>query len=68
MAHAMTVNYDAGANVGGLFARLREAFAAYRVYLETRNELEALSDRELADLGISRLNIRDIARQAATAA
>jgi uncharacterized protein YjiS (DUF1127 family) len=49
----------------GIFARLRQSFADYREYLATYNELNALSDRELADIGVSRLNVRDIAREAA---
>jgi uncharacterized protein YjiS (DUF1127 family) len=36
-----------------------------RVYTRTVDELNSLSDRELADLGISRLSISDIAREAA---
>jgi uncharacterized protein YjiS (DUF1127 family) len=36
-----------------------------RVYLRTVAELNGLTDRELADLGISRLGITDIAREAA---
>jgi uncharacterized protein YjiS (DUF1127 family) len=36
-----------------------------RVYTRTVAELNSLSDRELADLGISRLGIADIAREAA---
>ena len=36
-----------------------------RVYTRTVTELNSLSDRELADLGISRLGIADIAREAA---
>ena len=36
-----------------------------RVFQRTVAELNALTDRELADLGISRLAIRDVARQAA---
>jgi uncharacterized protein YjiS (DUF1127 family) len=67
MAHAITFN-DFAAPATGLFARLRQAVAAHRVYLETRSELNALTDRELADLGISRLNIADVAYQAAYAA
>ena len=46
------------------FARLRQSFADYREYLATYNELNALSDRELADIGLSRLNVRDVAREA----
>ena len=48
----------------GLFARLRQAFADHRKYLTTYDELNALSDRELADLGLSRLNVRDVAYDA----
>ncbi|MCE6958007.1 DUF1127 domain-containing protein [Cereibacter sphaeroides] len=33
-----------------------------RIFRETYEELERLTDTELADIGISRLNIRDIAR------
>ncbi|MES2550002.1 MAG: DUF1127 domain-containing protein [Pseudomonadota bacterium] len=36
-----------------------------RVYAQTVAELNALTDRELTDLGISRLGIADIAREAA---
>jgi uncharacterized protein YjiS (DUF1127 family) len=36
-----------------------------RVYARTVAELNALSDRELADLGMSRLSIPEIAREAA---
>ena len=36
-----------------------------RVYARTVAELNALTDRELGDLGISRLGITEIAREAA---
>jgi uncharacterized protein YjiS (DUF1127 family) len=36
-----------------------------RIYVRTVAELNALTDRELGDLGISRLGITDIAREAA---
>lgn len=36
-----------------------------RVYSRTRVELSALTDRELADLGISRFDIARVAREAA---
>ena len=65
MAHAINLNayadYD---EQPGIFARLRKAFADHRKYLATCDELNALSDRELADLGLSRLNVRDVAREA----
>ena len=42
-----------------------DAWAKRRVYTLTGSELNALTDRELADLGISRLSIHDIAHDAA---
>ena len=35
-----------------------------RMYARTLRELDALSDRELADLGLSRSSLRDVARAA----
>ena len=39
-------------------------YRSYRLYRETLNELSGLSDRELADLGLHRSQIRDVARSA----
>ena len=65
MAHAINLNaYADYAEQPGIFARLRQSFADYRKYLATYDELNALNDRELADLGLSRLNVRDVARDA----
>jgi uncharacterized protein YjiS (DUF1127 family) len=57
---------------GGLLARLAllkdgvtTALQQRRVYARTVAELNALSDRELGDLGISRLSIPEIAHEAA---
>ena len=62
MAHAINLNtYSDYAEHPGIFARLRQAFANHREYLATYNELNALSDRELADLDLSRLDLRHIA-------
>ena len=36
-----------------------------RVYNQTYEQLAGLSDRDLADIGVSRLQIADIAREAA---
>lgn len=41
------------------------AIAQRRVYGRTVAELNALTDRELSDLGIARMSIREIAHQAA---
>ena len=65
MAHAINLNAEAAyVELPGLFARLRRSFADYREYLATYEELSALSDRQLADIGLSRLNIRELARAA----
>jgi uncharacterized protein YjiS (DUF1127 family) len=60
MAHTLT--HDIGAGFAP-FARLRKAIADYRLYRATLEELAALNNRELADLGISRFSIREIARE-----
>ncbi|WP_135451044.1 MULTISPECIES: DUF1127 domain-containing protein [Tabrizicola] len=41
------------------------AINSRQVYLRTVAELNALTDRELADLGIARISIPEIAREAA---
>lgn len=43
---------------------LRQAFARQRAYLALMDEFEKMTDAEWADLGQSRLNARDLARQA----
>jgi len=45
-------------------SELRAAWAQYREYLDTLAELQALTDRELADIGINRLMVKDVARDA----
>lgn len=49
----------------GLTAAFTERLASWRAYSATRDELSMLSDRDLADLGISRHDIRAIARESA---
>lgn len=63
LAHGLT---------GRLFSRFSEARAQWRaerahraLYLRTLHELQVLSDRDLADIGIARSEIRAIARDAA---
>jgi len=51
--------------LSGLMATLGAALTRRRVYARTLAELRQLSDRELADLGLSRLSIVDVAREAA---
>lgn len=65
MAQALT--YDTSIRglpaTGGLTARLRKFLAERRLYRETVSELSQLTDRELADLGIHRATIGDVARE-----
>lgn len=64
MAHVISA--PAGS---GLTARLRRtvegvfaAWAQHREFQSTYNQLDALSDRDLADIGVRRSDIADIAR------
>ena len=68
MAHITT---NAGAapsmadRISTRLATLRADFAKWRVYRRTMGELQALSNRDLADLGVHPSNIRSIAWEAA---
>jgi uncharacterized protein YjiS (DUF1127 family) len=66
MTHTLT--HDAREHArpnNGPFARLRASWARYREYRKTLAELSALTDRDLADLDISRSDIGYIAYQGA---
>ena len=60
-----TASAPFGARVANYFNSWRASRAQYAVYRTTMRELEALSERELDDLGINRANIRAIAYKAA---
>lgn len=47
-----------------LFSTVKLAAQRRRIYSQTLRELNDLTDRDLADLGINRLSISDIAREA----
>lgn len=49
----------------GFLGRLKSAFAQRRIYNKTHADLNALSTRELEDLGISRSMISRLAYEAA---
>jgi len=53
------------ARIHGAIEALRAQRARQAAFRQTYDELAALSDRELADLGIARSDIADIAREAA---
>ncbi len=63
------INTAPAAASGVSLSTLRSAFADWRkrraIFVRTYDELNALSNRELADLNISRADIRYLALQAA---
>ena len=63
MAYAITNTHSASVldRAASFFADQREAYAKHRLYTKTMNELKSLSTRELNDLGISPLSLRDTA-------
>jgi uncharacterized protein YjiS (DUF1127 family) len=60
--HSQPYGRSDAAGRRGSIDRLRDAWADWRLYRRTRDELAGLSDRDLADLGISRYDIDAIAR------
>lgn len=57
-----------GARVSNLITAYQMRRAKSRVFRQTYNELACLSDRDLADLGLARSEIRRVAWQAANEA
>lgn len=51
--------------LAGIFGGVSHRWSQYKTYRKTLDELESLTDRELADLGITRLQLRSIAYKAA---
>lgn len=58
-------NHADNAGLAGLIGNLRDYMARRAVYRQTIRELNDLSARELADLGMSRSMIRNVAYEAA---
>ena len=65
MAYVEPIRAAAGHPEGTLLERLVAAYNRRVVYTRTVRELNQLSARELADLGIHRSAIRGLAREAA---
>lgn len=65
MAYITTTRIAPLGRFNGLFGTLKAAIAQRRVYNQTVAELTQLNDRELADLGISRFSIAELAHEAA---
>ena len=51
------------AKATGLLGQIVERYRAYRLYRETFHGLNALGDRELADLGLTRSELRAVAAE-----
>lgn len=67
MAFASSNNTTAsslGARLSEIWAQAAEAYTAWRLYRRTLAELQALSGRELADLGLNKSMIRRVALEA----
>jgi len=60
-----TVTNGLADRFGAFVKSIKLAAQRRAVYDQTLRELNSLTNRELADLGIARLNIRDVARTAA---
>lgn len=66
MAYTNTAqNTSFFARVGSSFDALATRYKQYRLYRETVDGLSALSNRELADLGLSRSDIKRVAIESA---
>ena len=65
MTSQISTQRSAVANPLAFVEVLMNRLSRYRMYRRTLNELSALSDRELADLGLSRSGLRRMAYQAA---
>lgn len=62
--HKSNVANAAANGLRGWFAALVQRMTDNRMFARTLRELGSLSDRELADLGLSRSSLRDVAHQA----
>ena len=70
MAFTADSSFAKPAAFGGILTalnKLTETMQRRRVYRTTVNELSALSDRDLSDLGVTRASIRRLAMDAANA-
>lgn len=67
MAVANTYRAQTGLvdRLAGMIVEVRAALARRAVYAQTLRELDALTNRELADLALSRTDIARVAREAA---
>lgn len=68
MAQAIALNGTKAVKQGAIaafFARIADDYRTYLSFRAAYNELSALTDRELTDLGLNRADIVTVAREAA---
>lgn len=65
IAGAARGDLNEASRLGVFVANMAQRWAAYQTYRRTLAELETLNDRELNDIGLSRWDIRRVAREAA---
>ena len=63
--NSRAATFGLGDRFAAFVANIKVKAAKRRIYEKTVRELNMLTDRELSDLGISRLSIEDVARVAA---
>jgi uncharacterized protein YjiS (DUF1127 family) len=63
-AHMTVTASSVNAGWADVFVGIAAKIKQYRLYRQSVNELRSLSNAELADLGLSRSNIRYVARAA----
>lgn len=62
---ARAANVSLADRFSGILAQVKVMIARRAVFNQTVRELNVLTDRELADLGLSRFDIPTVAREAA---
>ena len=65
LAHTSIARVPASSRIAASVAALRDAYARYKTYRVTLKELESLTGRELADIGLNRSMIKSTAMEAA---
>ena len=66
MAYTTTnTTLAATTGVSGVLSKIAARYKAYRLYRDTFDGLSALTNRELADLGLSRAELHQVAADAA---
>ncbi|MCJ7871646.1 DUF1127 domain-containing protein [Phaeobacter sp. J2-8] len=71
MAHALSntsIGFGPNSSVSKLVTAFKTARARRAIFAQTYSELASLNDRELADIGVARSNIRAIAKKHAESA